>query len=56
MKIAIACENNMVTEHFGHCESFSIFEVENNQINKSIVIAIRDIDQGFYLSFLGTWA
>lgn len=28
MKIAVASEKEKVTEHFGHCESFSIFEAE----------------------------
>ena len=38
MKIAVACEGNMVTEHFGHCESFLIFDVNDNQIiSKQIV-------------------
>ena len=32
MKIAVASEGKMVTEHFGHCEGFAIFETENNQI------------------------
>jgi len=32
MKIAVASEGKMVTEHFGHCEGFTIFEAENNQI------------------------
>ncbi len=32
MKIAVASDNGMVAEHFGHCRSFSIFSVENNQI------------------------
>jgi len=35
MKIAVASENGMVTEHFGYCEGFNIFETENNQIVKS---------------------
>lgn len=30
MKIAVASEGKMVTEHFGHCEGFAIFEIENN--------------------------
>ena len=38
MKIAVASEGKMVTEHFGHCENFNIFDVENNEIvNKSSV-------------------
>jgi predicted Fe-Mo cluster-binding NifX family protein len=31
IKIAVASENGMVTEHFGHCEGFMIFSVENNE-------------------------
>ena len=32
MKIAIASEGKMVTEHFGHCEGFNIFVEENRKI------------------------
>lgn len=32
LKVAVACEGENVTEHFGHCENFNLFEVENNQI------------------------
>ena len=39
MKIAVASEKEMVTEHFGHCEGFMIFDTENNQIVKSETIA-----------------
>ena len=53
MKIAIASENNMVTEHFGHCESFSIFEVDNDEITKSIVISNPGHKPGFLPEFLG---
>lgn len=35
MKIAVASEKGMVTEHFGYCEGFNVFEVENNKIVKS---------------------
>ncbi|CEN81323.1 MAG: NifB/NifX family molybdenum-iron cluster-binding protein [Paraclostridium sordellii] len=34
MKIAVACERNIVSEHFGHCEGFDIYEVENKNILK----------------------
>lgn len=26
MKIAVASKNGMVTEHFGYCENFNIFD------------------------------
>ncbi|MDD4839051.1 MAG: NifB/NifX family molybdenum-iron cluster-binding protein, partial [Clostridia bacterium] len=32
MKIAAACEGEFITEHFGHCENFMVFNVENNKI------------------------
>lgn len=32
MKIAVASENGIVSEHFGHCENFNIFEVERGKI------------------------
>ena len=32
MKIAIACEKDQVTEHFGHCENFNIYNTEDGKI------------------------
>lgn len=32
MKIAVASEGKMVTEHFGHCEAFAIFETTEGKI------------------------
>ncbi|MDD4681300.1 MAG: NifB/NifX family molybdenum-iron cluster-binding protein [Clostridia bacterium] len=52
MKIAVASENGMVTEHFGHCESFSIFDAENNQIVKSESIPNPGHKPGFLPNFL----
>lgn len=56
MKIAVASEGAMVTEHFGHCESFNIYEIENNQIIKSSSIPNPGHRPGFlpnYLADLG---
>lgn len=52
IKIAVASENKMVTEHFGHCVNFNIFEVENNQIVKSESIANPGHKPGFLPNFL----
>ncbi|MGE4284890.1 MAG: P-loop NTPase, partial [Clostridia bacterium] len=52
MKIAVASEKEMVTEHFGHCEGFNIFEVENNQIVKSESIPNPGHKPGFLPNFL----
>ena len=32
MKIAVASEGKMITEHFGHCEGFNIFDTEDGKI------------------------
>lgn len=52
MKIAIASENEMVTEHFGHCEIFNIFDVENNNIIKNESIQNPGHKPGFLPNFL----
>ncbi|HBN96332.1 MAG TPA: dinitrogenase iron-molybdenum cofactor [Firmicutes bacterium] len=52
MKIAVASENGMVAEHFGHCEGFVIFETEDNQIVKSEVVANPGHRPGFLPNFL----
>ena len=35
MKIALPTRGNMVDDHFGHCEAFTIYTIENNQIVNS---------------------
>lgn len=52
MKIAVASEKQMVSEHFGHCESFTIFEAENKQILKSETITSPGHKPGFLPNFL----
>jgi Mrp family chromosome partitioning ATPase/predicted Fe-Mo cluster-binding NifX family protein len=52
IKIAVASENEMVTEHFGHCETFNVFETENNQITKSEIIANPGHKPGYLPNFL----
>ena len=56
MRIAVASEGKMVTEHFGHCESFIVFDVEENHILKSESIPNPGHKPGFlpnYLNELG---
>ncbi len=56
MKIAVASENEMVTEHFGHCVNFNIFEAENNKIIKSESIVNPGHKPGFLPNFLNDMA
>lgn len=34
MKVAIAVEKGVVSQHFGHCENFYIYTIENERIIK----------------------
>ena len=52
MKIAIASTNKEVAGHFGHCEGFEIFEIENNSITKEYFIANPGHKPGFLPVFL----
>lgn len=52
IKIAVASENEMVTEHFGHCVNFNIFEAENDRIVKSESIPNPGHKPGFLPNFL----
>lgn len=56
LKIAVASEGKNVTEHFGHCENFNIFEAEGNKIIKSESVPNPGHKPGFlpnYLNDLG---
>jgi predicted Fe-Mo cluster-binding NifX family protein len=34
MKVAVASEGKYVSEHFGHCEGFTFYEVEGDKVAK----------------------
>ena len=53
MKIAVASMGNVVAGHFGHCENFNIFDVENHAIVKHESIANPGRKPGFLPNFLG---
>jgi len=38
MKLAIPTRDNMVDEHFGHCDHYTVFTIENDSVVKSEVI------------------
>ncbi|NLI90914.1 MAG: dinitrogenase iron-molybdenum cofactor [Peptococcaceae bacterium] len=52
MKIAVASEGPMVSEHFGHCDSFLIFDTDSKQILRSEVIPNPGHRPGFLPNFL----
>ena len=52
MKIAVVSEGKIVTEHFGHCKGFAIFETEKNQIKSKEFIPNPGHRPGFLPVFL----
>lgn len=52
MKIAIATDNNLVSGHFGHCEEFTIYELESKKIVSKEKIENPGHEPGFLPVFL----
>jgi predicted Fe-Mo cluster-binding NifX family protein len=52
MKIAIASEEKYVSGHFGHCEGFIVYEVENDKILKKSFVESPGHRPGFLPVFL----
>ena len=53
MRIAVAAMGNMVAQHFGHCETFILFDTENGQITAKNPIPNPGHKPGFLPNFLG---
>jgi len=52
MKIAVACDGKNVSEHFGHCEGFQLFTVENGKVTESKFYQNPGHKPGFLPNFL----
>ncbi|MDI9495721.1 MAG: NifB/NifX family molybdenum-iron cluster-binding protein [Bacillota bacterium] len=52
MVIAVASEKEKVTEHFGHCENFNIYETDGDKIVKSRSVKNPGHRPGFLPNFL----
>lgn len=52
MKIAVAGEGRDVTEHFGHCDLFLVYDVENGGIVKEQSVPNPGHRPGFLPNFL----
>ena len=46
MRIALTYENNQVFQHFGRCQQFKIYELENNQIKHTYILDTNGIGHG----------
>ncbi len=52
MKIAVTYENGMIFGHFGHTEQFKIYEVENGQIQNSMIVPTSGTGHGALATLL----
>lgn len=52
MKIAAASEGTQITGHFGHCENFMIYEVNDNKITAETSVPNPGHRPGFLPNFL----
>ncbi len=51
-KIAIPTTNNALSQHFGHCEKFAIYDVVENQITKEEFVTPPPHEPGTFPKFL----
>ena len=52
MKIAVTYENGQIFQHFGHTETFKVYETENNEIKSESMIAAIGSGHGALAGFL----
>lgn len=52
MKIAVASENDQVTQHFGHCSNYNLYIVEDNKIIEEHNVKNPGHEPGFLPRFL----
>ena len=52
MRVALAVDNNMVTQHFGHCEYFIVYEVEGKEILGTEIVKNPPHQKGYLPKFL----
>ena len=52
MKIAVASDGKSVSGHFGHCEGFTIYEVEGNDIKGQVFLENPGHKPGFLPKYL----
>jgi predicted Fe-Mo cluster-binding NifX family protein len=55
MKIAIATDNGHVAQHFGHCASYTLVELKDNEVSGKEVIDNPGHQPGFLPPFLARY-
>jgi len=52
VRVAIACDKGNVSQHFGHCEEFVIYEIEGKEIKRREIVKNPGHIPGFLPKFL----
>ena len=52
MKVAVATDGNMVSQHFGHCKAYTIAEIEEGRVISNTLIDSPGHEPGFLPVFL----
>lgn len=52
MKVAVASEGAMVSGHFGHCEGFTLYDIENVEVKGKVFVPNPGHKPGFLPVFL----
>jgi len=52
MKLAVTYENGLIFQHFGHTETFKIYEIENNTIVRTALYDTNGNGHGALAAFL----
>ena len=54
MKVAVPTKNNVVDDHFGHCEAYAIFTVDgdNKNVKSIFVVSVSKLRLEHFENFL----
>lgn len=52
MKVGVAMDGDRVSEHFGHCESYAVYEIEGGEITGKEVLMSPGHEPGMLPRFL----
>jgi predicted Fe-Mo cluster-binding NifX family protein len=55
MKVAIASDGSRVSGHFGHCEGFTIYDVDDSEVTNKEFVKNPGHRPGYLPVFLEEW-
>lgn len=55
MRIAVTYENGQIFQHFGHCAQFKLYDAEDGEILRELVVDAGGSGHGALAAFLREW-